>query len=161
MPTIFAPWSAKRSAAGSMPRCLMRKNWSSAPPSSASARFSSTDTTFAAGSTCTSEIFDMSILFTAAIAWNSWPSGSPGLTARRLPSRSFGERMPALASEITAKPVELSSDITDFTSAPFEAVRITLEESARPKVSEPAATTCTVLAEPRPSLIVRSMPSAE
>ena len=54
----------------------------------------------------------------------------------------------------------LSSDITDLISAPFAAVRMTDDESAMPNVSEPAATTCTVLAEPRPSLIVRSMPSA-
>ena len=118
MPTMFAPTSAKRSAAGSMPRCLMRKYWSSAPPSSASAFFSSTETTFAAGSTWTSVIFDMSSLFTAATAWKSWPSGSPGLTARRFPSRSLGVRMPVEAMEITAKPVELSSETTDFTSAP-------------------------------------------
>ena len=40
------------------------------------------------------------------------------------------------------------------------AAAITLEESARPKVSEPAATTCTVFTEPRPSLMVRSIPSS-
>ena len=68
--------------------------------------------------------------------------------------------MPVSASETTEKPVELSSDITDFTSAPLAAVETTDDESAMPKVSDPAATTCTVLAEPRPSLIVRSMPSA-
>ncbi len=67
--------------------------------------------------------------------------------------------MPAEASETTENPVELSSDITDLTSAPFAAVVIRLDESAMPKVSDPAATTCTVLADPRPSLMVRSMPS--
>ena len=64
------------------------------------------------------------------------------------------------ASETTEKPVVLSSDITLLTSAPFAAVSTTDELSARPNVSDPAATTCTVFAEPRPSLIVRSMPSA-
>ena len=68
--------------------------------------------------------------------------------------------MPVEASDTTEKPVELSTVITDLISAPFAAVAITLEESARPNVSEPAATTCTVLPEPRPSLIVRSMPSS-
>ena len=51
-------------------------------------------------------------------------------------------------------------DTTDFTSPPLAAVVMTLDESASPNVSEPAATTCTVFADPRPSLIVRSMPSA-
>ena len=68
--------------------------------------------------------------------------------------------MPVEASDTTEKPVEFNSDITDLISAPLAAVAITLEESAMPNVSEPAATTCTVLAEPRPSLIVRSMPSS-
>ena len=68
--------------------------------------------------------------------------------------------MPVSASETTEKPVELSSDMTDLMSAPFAAVSTTEDESARPNVSEPAATTCTVFAEPRPSLIVRSMPSS-
>jgi hypothetical protein len=68
--------------------------------------------------------------------------------------------IPEAASETTEKPVELSTFITDLTSPPFVMRLTTLEESASPKVSEPAATTCTVLAEPRPSLIVRSMPSA-
>ncbi len=68
--------------------------------------------------------------------------------------------MPASTSDTTEKPVVLSSDMTLLTSAPLAAVTITDDESARPKVSEPAATTCTVLAEPRPSLMVRSMPSA-
>ncbi len=68
--------------------------------------------------------------------------------------------MPVEASETTEKPVELSTFITDLISPPFEMRLITLEESASPNVSVPAATTCTVLAEPRPSLIVRLMPSA-
>ena len=68
--------------------------------------------------------------------------------------------MPASASDTTEKPVVFSSDITLLTSAPFDAVSTTDDESASPNVSEPAATTCTVLADPRPSLIVRSMPSA-
>jgi hypothetical protein len=68
--------------------------------------------------------------------------------------------MPVSASDTTEKPVELSNDITDLTSAPRAAVEMTLDESARPNVSEPAATTWTVLAEPRPSLMVTSMPSA-
>ena len=62
----------------------MRKNWSSAPPSSASTRFSSTETTLAAGSTCTNVILSMSSLLCAAIARNSCPSGSPGETAKLL-----------------------------------------------------------------------------
>ena len=106
------------------------------------------------------QIFVQSTLLALHTACSSWPSGSPGVTATFLPSRSLGVLMFASASDTTEKPVVLSSDITLLTSAPFAAVRITDDESARPNVSEPAATTCTVLAEPRPSLIVRSMPSA-
>ena len=105
-------------------------------------------------------ILPQSTLLALHTACSSWPSGSPGDTATFLPSRSFGVRIGASASDTTENPVVLSSDMTLFTSAPLAAVRITDEESARPNVSEPAATTCTVLAEPRPSLIVRSMPSA-
>ena len=94
----------------------------------------------------------MSSLLCAASARNSWPSGSPGDTASDLPSRSFGVLMPDEASDTTENPVEFSSDITDLTSAPLAAVLMTLDESAMPNVSEPAATTCTVLAEPRPSI---------
>ncbi len=69
----------------------------------------------------------MSSLLCAASARNSCPSGSPGDTASFLPSRSFGVLMPFEASDTTEKPVELSSDITDLTSAPLAAVAITLE----------------------------------
>ncbi|MFO1285010.1 MAG: hypothetical protein U1F51_21565 [Burkholderiales bacterium] len=117
-------------------------------------------TTLAGGSTCTIEIFAQSTLFALHTACSSAPSGSPGDTATRLPSRSLGVFRFASASETTEKPVELSSDITDWISAPLAAVVITDEESAMPKVSEPAATTWTVFADPRPSLIVRSRPSA-
>ena len=147
-------------ATGLPPLYLMRKYWSSAPPSSASVFFSSTVTTLAAGSTCTMLTFAQSTLFALQTACSSCPSGSPGVTATFLPSRSFGVLIGASASETTENPVVLSSDITDFTSAPFEAVSTTDDESASPNVSEPAATTCTVFADPRPSLIVRSMPSA-
>jgi hypothetical protein len=105
-------------------------------------------------------IFAQSTLLALHTACSSCPSGSPGVTATFLPSRSFGVRIGASASDTTENPVVLRSDITLLTSAPFDAVRITDDESARPNVSEPAATTCTVLAEPLPSLIVRSMPSA-
>src|SRR5206468_11608518 len=147
-------------AAGFAPLYLISKYWSPAPPRSASAFFSRTVTTLAAGSTWTMLILAQSTLLALQTACNNWPSGSPGVTATVRPSRSLGVLMPDSASETTEKPVVLSSDITLLTSAPFDAVRITDDESASPNVSEPAATTCTVFAEPRPSLMVRSMPSA-
>jgi hypothetical protein len=72
---------------------------------------------------------------------------------------SLGVRIPADAAETTEKPVELKMFITDLISPPLETRLMMLELSASPKVSVPAPTTCTVLAEPRPSLMVRLMPS--
>jgi hypothetical protein len=68
--------------------------------------------------------------------------------------------MPVSASEMMPKALVPWIVMIDLTSAPLAASSMTLEESATPKSSEPAATVCTVLAEPRPSFRVRSMPSS-
>src|SRR4030095_17270665 len=93
------------------------------------------------------EIFVQSTLFALHTACSNCPSGSPAVTATFFPSRSLGVLMPVSASDTTENPVVLSSDITLLTSAPFDAVSTTDDESASPNVSEPAATPCTVFAE--------------
>ena len=160
MPTVLTPRSAKRSAAGWCPCASIRKYWSSMPPSSASVRFSMTATGLAGGSMNTSSIWSPSRSLAATTAGNSWVSASPGETARILPSRSLAVSMPVSASEMMPKPEVLSSDITALIGAPWAAPSIRLPASAMPKVSPLAATTWTARPEPRPSLIVRSIPSS-
>ena len=58
------------------------------------------------------------------------------------------------------KPEVLSSDITALIGGPWAAPSIRLPASDMPKVSPLAAITCTATPEPRPSLMVRSMPSS-
>src|SRR5207248_11591919 len=95
-------------------------------------------------------ILPQSTLLALQTACSNWPSGSPGVTATVLPSRSLGVLIPDSASETTEKPVGLTSTTPPLTPDPLAASRTPNDDSPTPTGSGPAPPPCPASPDPGP-----------